>query len=103
MRIGITGAGRQQGRSLRDVLVGHEVVPVDLPAYDIARLNVITTTEGFQPDAVIHAGAITDVDARELEPDAANRVNGPGRWAWPGPSMRRQEPGYNARWQRPAA
>jgi dTDP-4-dehydrorhamnose reductase len=105
MRIGITGAGRQQGRSLQDVLDGHEVVPVDLPGYDITRLDVVTAIEGFQPDVVIHAGAMTDVDACELDADAAYSVNALGtrNVAGAGPCRRRQEPGYDAQWQRPIA
>jgi dTDP-4-dehydrorhamnose reductase len=87
MRIVLTGAEGQLGRSLQDVLVGHEVVPVDLPEYDATRLDVITRIEGFQPDVVIHAGGMTDVDACELDPDAAYKVDAPGTRnvaaAWP--------------------
>jgi dTDP-4-dehydrorhamnose reductase len=78
MRIVVTGAEGQLGRSLQDVLVGHQVMAVDLPEYDITRLDVITSIEGFQPDVVIHAGAMTDVDACELDLDAAYRVNALG-------------------------
>jgi len=78
MRIVITGAHGQLGRSLQNVLVGHEILPVDLPEHDITRLDIITTIAAFQPDVVIHAGALTDVDACELDPDSAYRVNALG-------------------------
>ena len=78
MRIVITGAEGQLGKSLQDVLIGHEILPVDLPEHDITRLDIITTIAAFQPDVVIHAGALTDVDACELDPDSAYRVNALG-------------------------
>ena len=78
MRIVITGAHGQLGRSLQNVLVGHEILPVDLPEHDITRLDIIPTIEAFQPDVVIHAGAFTDVDGCELDPDTAYSVNALG-------------------------
>jgi len=78
MRIVITGAEGQLGRSLQNVLVGHEILLVDLPEYDVAQPGIMGTIEGYQPDVVIHAGALTDVDACELDPDAAYMVNALG-------------------------
>jgi dTDP-4-dehydrorhamnose reductase len=78
MRIVITGAYGQLGRSLQDVLVGHEVLLVDLPEYDVAQPGIIGTIEDFQPGVVIHAGAFTDVDGCELDPDTAYSVNALG-------------------------
>ena len=78
MRIVITGAHGQLGRSLRDVLVGHQILLVDLPEYDVEQPGIIGTIEGYQPEVVIHAGALTDVDACELDPDSAYRVNALG-------------------------
>ena len=78
MRIVITGAEGQLGRSLQNVLVGHEILLVDLPEYDVEQPGIIGTIEGYQPEVVIHAGALTDVDACELDPDSAYRVNALG-------------------------
>jgi len=78
MRIVVTGAYGQLGRSLQDVLVGHEILLVDLPEYDVTQPGIIGTIEGYQPEVVIHAGALTDVDACELDPDAAYSVNALG-------------------------
>jgi dTDP-4-dehydrorhamnose reductase len=78
MRIVITGAYGQLGRSLQNVLVGHEILLVDLPEHDITRLDIIAAIAAFQPDVVIHAGAFTDVDGCELDPDAAYMVNALG-------------------------
>ncbi len=78
MRIVITGAYGQLGRSLENVLVGHQTLLVDLPAHDVACPEIVATIEGFRPDVVIHAGAMTDVDACELDPDSAYTVNALG-------------------------
>ncbi len=81
MRVLITGAGGQVGRELVEVFeaAGDEVVGADLPVLDVAdrdvTLQVITTAH---PDAIVHAGAWTAVDACEADPDRALRVNGLG-------------------------
>ncbi len=81
MRVLVTGAGGQVGRELVEVLAaaGDEVVAADRTVLDVAdrdqTLSVITTV---RPDAVVHAGAWTAVDACETDPDRAMRVNALG-------------------------
>jgi dTDP-4-dehydrorhamnose reductase len=78
-RVLITGAGGQIGREAVDAFSGHEVIAADHSTLDVADrdavLQAITTTA---PDAVVHAGAWTAVDACEDDPDRAFRVNALG-------------------------
>ena len=78
MRIVITGAWGQLGRSLQEALKGHKLFLIDLPEYDVADAGIIAAIAGFEPDLVIHAAAMTDVDGCELDPDAAYKVNALG-------------------------
>lgn len=75
MRVVITGADGQLGRALREVLRGHDLFLVDLPEYDVTDPQIVGTVAEFQPDLVIHAAAMTDVDGCERDPDLAFRVN----------------------------
>lgn len=79
MRLLITGAGGQLGRDLVAAFSGHDVIACDHAALDVgdrdAVLQAITSTA---PDAVVHAGAWTAVDACETDPDRAFRVNALG-------------------------
>ena len=85
MRILVTGGEGQLGREVTRVFEApghHEVISCGRDVLDLASrdsvLQVITTVE---PDAVVHAGAWTAVDACEAEPDRAFRVNALGtRW-----------------------
>ena len=79
MRILITGGKGMLGRTLRQVLTGHELEIADLPECDI------TDAAGFDrflgtavPDAVIHCAAMTAVDRCETEPELAYRLNAVG-------------------------
>ncbi len=78
MRLVITGALGQLGRSLQEALKAQDPLLIDLPEYDVTELNIVGTIEDFQPDLVIHAAAMTDVDGCELNPDAAYKVNALG-------------------------
>jgi dTDP-4-dehydrorhamnose reductase len=78
MRLVITGANGQLGRGLQDSLAGHEVLLVDLPEYDVSEGATVEALVDFQPELVIHAAAMTDVDGCENDPDMAYKVNALG-------------------------
>jgi len=76
MRIVITGCKGQLGRSLEQVLAHHEVLGLDLPECDVADANALASAlHGFPAEVVIHAAAMTNVDACEQDPEAAFRAN----------------------------
>jgi len=78
MRIVITGALGQLGRALQEVLEGLDLLLVDLPEHDVTDPRIAGTIAEFQPDLVVHAAAMTDVDGCELDPDSAYRINALG-------------------------
>lgn len=78
MRIVVTGARGQLGRSLQRALAKHDCVPVDLPDCDVADPAAVDCLAAFEPELVIHAAAMTDVDGCERDPEAAFRVNALG-------------------------
>ena len=81
MRVLVTGAGGQLGREVVDVCMaaGDEVIACDHAALDVAdRDGVLQTVAAAGPDTVIHAGAWTNVDGCEADPDQAYRVNALG-------------------------
>jgi dTDP-4-dehydrorhamnose reductase len=79
MRIFLTGGKGMLGQTLRRHLLGHEVFVADLPEVDITKSVVVDrAVEAFRPDVVIHAAAMTQVDACETEQDKAFRVNALG-------------------------
>jgi len=78
MRIAITGAKGQLGRSLQEAFEGHELLLMDLPEYDVTGVGIVSQIADWAPEAVIHAAAMTDVDGCEREPEAAYRVNALG-------------------------
>ena len=79
MRVLITGAGGQLGHDLLRAFTGHEVVGTTHGQLDVAdRDAVLATITELRPDAVVHAGAWTDVDGCETDPDRAFRVNALG-------------------------
>ncbi len=79
MRIVITGHKGQLGRALQKELAGADLYGLDLPDHDITDpALVIDAVYQFQPNLVIHAAAMTDVDGCERDPDMAFRVNALG-------------------------
>ncbi len=76
MRIVITGHKGQLGRALQTALAGEELFGLDLPEHDITDPTAILgAVADLQPDVVVHAAAMTDVDGCEREPERAFRVN----------------------------
>jgi dTDP-4-dehydrorhamnose reductase len=80
MRVLITGAAGALGHDLaRAFAPGHDVVGCDHAALDVADRDAVLQVVGrVQPDAVVHAGAWTDVDGCEHDPDHAWAVNALG-------------------------
>ncbi len=79
MRIAITGHKGQLGQALLRVLEHDQVLGIDLPEYDITDAGSIAGALcGFEPEIVIHAAALTDVDRCTREPELALKINGLG-------------------------
>jgi len=79
VKILITGAGGALGRDLVSAFSGHDVVALAHEQLDVADRDAVLQALGAtRPDAVVHAGAWTNVDGCELEPDQAFRVNALG-------------------------
>ncbi len=78
LRILITGANGQLGRSLQEVLTTDELLPLPHADADVTDPTVVERIASWRPDVVIHAAAMTDVDGCERNPDAAYRVNALG-------------------------
>lgn len=79
MRILITGGKGMLGRTLCRTLARHEPKVADLPETDITTPAAIDRViREFKPDTVIHAAAMTAVDACEANPDLAFKVNAIG-------------------------
>lgn len=79
MRIVITGHKGQLGQALQAELARDEILGLDLPEADITDpSSIIGKVVAFQPDAVIHAAAMTDVDGCERDPELAFRINALG-------------------------
>jgi dTDP-4-dehydrorhamnose reductase len=79
MRVFLTGCKGQLGRSLMALLDGASTCGCDLPELDFTDAAAIRKAIlDFAPSLVIHAGAMTNVDACETDPDAAYRSNALG-------------------------
>jgi dTDP-4-dehydrorhamnose reductase len=78
MRILIAGANGQLGCDLQRTLASHELVLMDIPAFDLTKPSCEEQVASAQPDVVIHAAAYTDVDGAEHQPDLAMAVNAQG-------------------------
>jgi dTDP-4-dehydrorhamnose reductase len=81
MRVLITGGSGQLGTDLVRVFgdAGDHAVGYSHADLDVAdRENVLQVVGAFRPDAVIHAGAWTNVDGCETEPERAYAANAMG-------------------------
>ncbi|MFQ5855587.1 MAG: dTDP-4-dehydrorhamnose reductase [Anaerolineae bacterium] len=78
MRIVITGAGGQLGRSLQEILTDEQILPLTHADGNVTRTQIIDQIASWQPNVVIHAASMTDVDGCERNPDAAFRANALG-------------------------
>lgn len=78
MRVVVTGSGGQLGIELCRMLANETVIRKDLPEFDLAQPEIETQIQDARPDVVIHAGAYTDVDGSEHNPDLAMAVNRDG-------------------------
>lgn len=79
MRILITGAEGQLGRTLVHTLDGHELTLIDLPDVDVTNRAALSPIfSASRPELVIHCAAYTDVDGCARDPALAHRVNALG-------------------------
>ena len=80
MKILVTGAGGTLGQALRaDLGLEHEVIPLARVDLDVTDLGATRSALGrVRPHVVVHAGAWTDVDGCEGDPDHSWRVNALG-------------------------
>jgi len=78
MRILITGARGQLGHALQQTLSGEDLILTDLPEFDLTQSESESQIVAARPSVILHAGAYTNVDGAEREPDRALAVNAQG-------------------------
>ena len=78
MRILITGARGQLGHALQQALSGEDLILKDLPEFDLTTADCESRIVAARPSVILHAGAYTNVDGAEREPDRAMAVNAQG-------------------------
>ena len=76
VKVLVTGARGQLGTELLEAFPGHEVVPTTIDVGDRDAVHAVVAES--RPDRIVHAGAWTDVDGCEGDPDRAFRSNGLG-------------------------
>jgi dTDP-4-dehydrorhamnose reductase len=75
----VTGASGQLGGELPAALAGDDIIPGTRPDFDLTdERSVRQAIEGANPAVVVHAGAYTDVDGCERDPERAYRTNALG-------------------------
>ncbi len=75
MRTIITGASGQLGQDLQKVLSEQNFDIVDVPRMDVKDHAIVQKLSSYRAELVIHAAAMTDVDACAKDPDTAFSVN----------------------------
>lgn len=79
MRVLLTGAGGQLGRSIVAHPGSHEIIPLDHGRLDVGDLEAVRRAiAAHDPDIVMNAAAYNDVDRAETDVEAAYRVNAYG-------------------------
>lgn len=81
MRVLVTGAGGQLGLDLLDAFAGQDVVGLTHAELDVSDEPAVwAAVRDHEPELVVHAGAWTNVDGCEDDPEKAHRVNALGSW-----------------------
>ncbi len=78
MRVFVTGGDGQLGRALSKIYARADLYLGRHQTEDITAPAIVRTIVEFRPDVVIHAAAMTDVDACERNPDKAFLINAQG-------------------------
>lgn len=80
MRILVTGGTGQVGRALQRLAPpGYSIVAPGSDRCDVTDFDAfIRLVADEQPDVIVHAGAMTDVDGCERDPERAFRINATG-------------------------
>ncbi len=79
MRIAVTGSKGQLGRLVVNALERkHEVIPLDVPEFELTHPDCIDQLASLKPDLVMHNAAMTDVDGAARDPALAFRINALG-------------------------
>lgn len=75
MRVFVTGANGQVGREVARVLASEHLYLATHQSDDVSSERIVESIARERPDLVIHAAAMTDVDACERHPERARLVN----------------------------
>jgi dTDP-4-dehydrorhamnose reductase len=78
MKVLITGASGQLGRALQRRFEEHDVLALSREALDVTDRQAVLALANEGLDTIIHAGAMTNVDGCERDPEAAYLANALG-------------------------
>lgn len=77
LRILVTGGAGQFARAIRETWTCHDVAFPEETVLDLTRRETVFAVIGeHRPDVVVNAGAFTQVDRCESEPELAELING---------------------------